>query len=57
MADVADDFDPRPEAPIAPSDDMCCGSGCEPCVWDTYRHELAGYRVCLAAWQSRQEFE
>lgn len=55
MLEAGDDFDPQPDAPQAPGDDMCCGSGCEPCVWDTYQIELADYRVRLAAWLARQE--
>ncbi|HJV07973.1 MAG TPA: oxidoreductase-like domain-containing protein [Chromobacteriaceae bacterium] len=51
---MSDDFDPMPEAPQPPADDECCGSGCEPCVWDRYTAELAEYRVKLAAWQLRQ---
>ncbi|SMF20261.1 oxidoreductase-like domain-containing protein [Pseudogulbenkiania subflava] len=49
-----DVFDPMPEAPIEPTDDMCCGSGCEPCVWDTYTAELNDYRRKLAEWQARE---
>ena len=39
-----DDFDPMPEAPEAPTDDMCCGSGCDPCIWDTYNAAVQDYR-------------
>lgn len=54
MTDLDDDFDPMPEAPEAPADDLCCGSGCEPCVWDLYQEQLTEYRARLAAWQARQ---
>ncbi|KMJ54181.1 oxidoreductase [Vogesella sp. EB] len=43
-----------PEAPEAPSDDMCCGSGCDPCVWDTYNAAVQLYRRQLADWQARE---
>ncbi|WP_246210723.1 oxidoreductase-like domain-containing protein [Vogesella oryzae] len=49
-----DDFDPMPEAPEAPTDDMCCGSGCDPCVWDTYNAAVQDYRRKLADWQLRE---
>lgn len=49
-----DDFDPQPEAPEAPRDDMCCSSGCQPCVWDDYNEAVADYRRKLAAWQTRE---
>ncbi|MDC7699254.1 oxidoreductase-like domain-containing protein [Vogesella indigofera] len=52
---VTDDvFDPMPEAPEAPGDDMCCGSGCDPCVWDTYNAAVQLYRRQLADWQARE---
>ncbi|TDR82642.1 oxidoreductase-like domain-containing protein [Paludibacterium purpuratum] len=52
MADVPDDA--APEEPVPPEDSMCCGSGCEFCVWTTYFAELAAYRQALADWQARQ---
>lgn len=54
MTEPDDVFDPEPEAPLPPEDGMCCGSGCEPCVWDTYNLELARYRERLAQWQARE---
>lgn len=35
------------DKPTPPADNECCESGCEPCVWDFYREELA-------EWQSAQ---
>ncbi|KAJ1724054.1 NADH-cytochrome b5 reductase-like [Coemansia erecta] len=32
------------EEPQPPAADECCGGGCTPCVFDTYRAELAAYR-------------
>lgn len=53
--DFDDDFDPEPEPPIEPTDDMCCGSGCEPCVWDLYQEAKQEYQAKLAAWKARQQ--
>lgn len=49
-----DDFDPAPEAPEAPADDLCCNSGCSPCVWDIYNEAVMAYRRKLAEWQVRE---
>jgi hypothetical protein len=48
------DDDPRPEPPERPDDDACCGSGCDPCIFDLYAEELNRWRAELAAWESRQ---
>lgn len=48
------DADPKPEAPIEPALEDCCGSGCDPCVFDTYTADLHRYRAALAAWEARQ---
>ncbi|KAJ2373461.1 NADH-cytochrome b5 reductase-like, partial [Coemansia sp. RSA 2603] len=32
-----------PQEPQPPSADECCGNGCTPCVYDTYRAQLAAY--------------
>ncbi len=47
-------FDPEPEAPLPPDDSQCCGSGCDPCVWDTYRIEQEAFKRQHAEWQLRQ---
>lgn len=52
MADQT--LDPAPTEPVPPEDSMCCGSGCEFCVWTVYFTELAAYRQALADWQARQ---
>ncbi|WP_434628727.1 oxidoreductase-like domain-containing protein [Chromobacterium sp. CV08] len=49
-----DPADIMPEPPFEVSDDMCCGSGCEPCILDLYQQELRAYRERLAAWERRQ---
>jgi hypothetical protein len=45
--------DPRPEPPLPPDDDACCGSGCNPCVYDLYDAALERYRAALHAWPER----
>lgn len=50
-ADAAND--PRPQAPIEPAPNECCGSGCPLCVYDLYAEEVARYRQALALWQQR----
>ncbi len=46
--------DPRPEPPIRPDDDACCGSGCDPCIFDFYAEALNSWRAELAAWEARE---
>jgi hypothetical protein len=45
--------DPMPVAPLPPDDDACCGSGCDPCIWDWYQQERDRYLEELKAWQAR----
>jgi fucose permease len=45
--------DPRPTPPVAPEPDECCGSGCDPCVYDVYSDALDRYRDALRAWEAR----
>mmetsp|Transcript_152030 Transcript_152030/g.488135 ORF Transcript_152030/g.488135 Transcript_152030/m.488135 type:complete len:166 (-) Transcript_152030:224-721(-) len=30
----------------------CCGSGCDPCVWEVYHDHLKAYQVALARWEA-----
>lgn len=46
--------DPPPVAPVCPSPEECCQSGCVPCVYDLYDEALAEYRQALAQWRARQ---
>ncbi|QDQ25839.1 oxidoreductase [Chitinimonas arctica] len=46
--------DPPPEPPIAPPPEACCGSGCDPCIFDFYSEEVQQHRLLLAQWQARQ---
>jgi fucose permease len=47
------DDDPRPVAPVPPLPEECCGSGCDPCVFDRYGDALDRYRSALKAWEAR----
>jgi hypothetical protein len=42
-----------PEEPLRPDDSMCCGSGCENCVWTVYFADLAAWRIARAEWEAR----
>jgi hypothetical protein len=46
--------DPAPIPPIPPDLEACCGSGCDPCVFDVYEVARDRYLAALAAWQQRQ---
>jgi hypothetical protein len=45
--------DPRPEPPEAPDNNMCCGRGCVPCIYDYYEEALERYRIRLREWEAR----
>jgi hypothetical protein len=45
--------DPRPLPPREPGIAECCGSGCEPCVFDRYNEALERYQAALEAWLKR----
>lgn len=51
MTDPAED--PRPQPPVEPGPNECCGSGCPLCVLDLYADELRTYREQLAQWLQR----
>jgi hypothetical protein len=46
--------EPPPQAPVPPALEDCCGSGCNPCIFDVYEDALERYRQRLTAWQQRQ---
>ncbi len=48
------DHDPMPEPPEAPDINACCGSGCDPCIFDAHDMAMDGYRQALRAWRERQ---
>lgn len=43
-----------PQPPRVPEPAECCGSGCEPCVFDRYGEACDRYERELAAWRARQ---
>ncbi|MBT9610773.1 MAG: hypothetical protein IV110_12115 [Aquabacterium sp.] len=43
-----------PLPPEAPDINACCGSGCDPCIFDTHDLAMADHRQALRAWQARQ---
>ncbi|MCZ8077299.1 MAG: hypothetical protein CFE41_09475 [Burkholderiales bacterium PBB2] len=54
QVDAADAADPRPEPPVAPDLDACCGNGCDPCIFDLHDLAMDQYRQALRAWEARQ---
>lgn len=46
-------MDPKPVPPTEPEPWECCGSGCDPCVYDRYWEALTNYETALRAWQVR----
>lgn len=54
MTSFAPDHDPMPEPPEAPDINACCGSGCDPCIFDAHDMAMDGYRQALRAWRERQ---
>lgn len=47
------DPDPMPQPPEAPDLNACCGSGCDPCIFDAHDMAMDEYRRALQAWQAR----
>lgn len=45
--------DPMPEPPVFEDYDACCGSGCDPCLFDLYDQAMERYRNVLRAWHER----
>lgn len=46
--------DPPPAEPLPPDDAACCGSGCDPCVWDFFNEERRQWQADMAAWRARR---
>jgi len=42
-----------PQPPEQPELEACCGSGCDPCIFDAYDLAMDDYRQALRAWRSR----
>lgn len=49
-----DDADPMPQAPEPPDLNACCGSGCDPCIFDAHDLAMDEHRQALRAWQARR---
>ncbi|MBL0730788.1 oxidoreductase-like domain-containing protein [Piscinibacter sp. HJYY11] len=47
------DLDPKPEPPVQPDFDQCCGNGCEPCIFDLHDMAMDQYRQAMRAWKAR----
>lgn len=47
------DVDPMPVAPPAPDLELCCGNGCDPCIFDLHDLAMDAYRQALRAWRAR----
>ncbi len=43
-----------PQPPEPPDINACCGSGCDPCIFDAHDLAMDAYRQALRAWQARQ---
>lgn len=39
-----------PQPPVEPEPWQCCGSGCDPCVYDRYWEALERYEEAYARW-------
>jgi hypothetical protein len=46
-------IDPMPEPPPAPDAADCCGSGCDPCIFDLHERAMERYRQALREWRER----
>lgn len=47
-------MEPKPQPPIEPEPWECCGSGCDPCIYDRYWEALTNYEIALRTWEARQ---
>lgn len=43
--------------PNPPADDDCCGSACDPCVWDFYYDDLAKWQAQQAEIKAKEASE
>ena len=46
-------YDPMPQPPSKADYDACCGSGCDPCIFDLYDQAMERYRKALEQWRGR----
>ena len=47
------DADPMPVAPPPPDFELCCGNGCDPCIFDLHDLAMDAWRQSLRAWRAR----
>jgi hypothetical protein len=47
------DADPMPIAPPQPDFELCCGNGCDPCIFDLHDLAMDAYRQSLRARRAR----
>ena len=47
------DDDPMPVAPTQPDFELCCGNGCDPCIFDLHDLAMDAWRQALRAWRAR----
>jgi hypothetical protein len=47
------DDDPMPVPPPQPDFELCCGNGCDPCIFDLHDLAMDAYRQELRAWRAR----
>lgn len=53
---MSDASEPRlPPPPPEPDLDACCGSGCDPCIFDLYEDRLAAWRRRCEAIRARAQ--
>lgn len=45
---------PPPVPPVEPEPWQCCGSGCDPCVYDRYWEDLDRYEAALERWRQAE---
>lgn len=43
-----------PTPPVEPALEDCCGSGCDPCIFDLYAQARERYAQALQQWEQRQ---
>jgi len=54
MPDFPPEDDPPPVAPVRPEFDDCCGSGCNPCIFELYEQAVERFEAEYKAWEARR---
>ena len=54
-ASTPPDDDPQPQPPRQPEQWECCGSGCEPCVYDLYWDAMDRFERALQDWELQRK--